>query len=62
MRARPTLAALVAAIREQLQLPSEAEVWRVISEGERLCLQGEPPIGTLMQRAMRLVETIGVDA
>lgn len=58
VRAAPTLAALVAVIREQLAI-SEDVVWRVLAEGERMCFQGEPPAGTLLERAGRVVAMIG---
>ena len=60
VRASPTLAALVAVIKEQLHLSSEATIWHVLSEGERLCCRGEPPPGSLTERASRLVNIIGV--
>ena len=52
---------MVAVIREQLQLPHEATACSVLSEGERQCFHCDPPAGTLMERAARLVEAIGVE-
>ena len=61
VRAGPTLAAMVAAIKEHLNLPAEDAFWRVLAEGERMCCQDEPPAGTLLERASRLVALIGVE-
>ena len=55
---------MVAMIRMQLNLSEQAEIWRVLSEGERLCYDGgeRKPAGTLMERATRLLELIGTPA
>lgn len=61
--ARPTLLAMIDAIRTQLHLPREVEIWRVLHEGERLCCHhGEASSAgaTLLDRASNLVDVIGI--
>jgi len=60
---RPTLVSMIDAIRTELHMPKEIEIWRVLHEGERLCCHdGDASAGTLMERASHLMDVIGIGA